>query len=117
MNDCRQMTIFDFLKPETDGTDIENMTSAEIAKIIGDAIGIAFDSPDWEEGYFKAKYKKITFSIGKSRLSCDCVKRKAGDAFIAVGVDGKLWGCGCPAETIDEAISFFKRYMEKEDAL
>lgn len=112
MRDMEQLTIFDFLPPEENKYDIENMTTAEIAKIIGERVGVQFKPTGWVEE-FGTKIKKLKLSLHKSRYACDTTDRKKGDAFISVGYDIGSGGGGSPVDSIEAAVNYFKQKLEK----
>ena len=101
-----QTTIFDFLKPES--ADIESMTDEQIAKTIGDAIGVTFKHNEWLNEY-TYNTKKYEFEVCKSHYSVDTGINKKGDAFISCGFSYGTSGCGRPIDTIEDAIGFFRK--------
>ena len=101
-----QTTIFDFLKPES--TDIESMTDEQIAKIIGDAIGVTFKHNGWLNVY-SYKTRKYEFQIYQGHYSVDTKTNKKGDAYISCNYSCNTSGCGSPIDTIENAIDFFRK--------
>ena len=110
-----QLSIFDFLKPETTETDIELLPVEEIARIIGERIGLSFCKDKF--GYYSAKANGTTFEISKENYLTD--DERFGKAFIGCGWERSHSGGGSPIDSIEEAVGWFKKKMknnELEDA-
>lgn len=106
-----QTTIFDFLPKEE--ICIEDMTSQELAEKIGSIIGISFVKSGWKDEFIAKPKKKLEMTIKKSHYACDTYNRKEGDAFISCGYSYGNGGCGSPIDSIDDAIKFFRRFMNE----
>ena len=103
-----QMTIFDLMLPEQKPLDA--YTEDEMVQVVGNAVGIPFVFKDslfgWEYSKGKVKYdiRFGNYSVGKK------------DRFIHVGWEDRrngYSGCGCPVDSIDSAIQFFKRKISE----
>ena len=106
-----QISIFDFVEiPENE---IEEMTSGELANVIGTAIGIEFKPTGWSDEYEAQVGKKVRLSVNKSHFACDGVNHKEGDAFISCGWSCGTSGAGSPIQSIQEAVEWFKKRIEK----
>ena len=94
-----QMTIFDFL---TDENDIGHMSSADVADIIGERLGLKFELS--RLGDYRTTIKvdgvKIVLDVERSTYSGGTVP------VILVGASAKTAGCGAPRDTIDEAVEW-----------
>lgn len=107
-----QLSIFDFLNPPEE-TDFTKMTTAEIAEVIGKRIGIEFKPTGWDDEH-GAKVKKLKLTVHKSRYACDVNDDVGkGDWFIGVGYDLGTSGGGSPTDTIDDAVRYFEKRIEK----
>lgn len=109
-----QISIFDLL-PKGDFT---QMTLPEIADEISKAIGHTFieDKRKGWEGYWYFKYRGYRFEIMRSKYEEGCVpatNHTADGSFIGVSVMDGHGGAGSPADSIDEAIEFFKKQMSR----
>lgn len=109
-----QMSIFDFI--ECNENSIEDMTSKQLAEIIGQAIGIDFKPSGWKDQY-EFKIKKFKMTVRKSHYSCDTMINKEGDAFISCGYSYGIGGAGSPIDTIDGAIKFFRRFIKDYEVI
>lgn len=98
------MTIWDFLHPSET---LEDIPEDEMVRRVGDAIGVKFTYSDFFDDY-RVKVGKWTLSIEYSHYSF-------GDEalFIGVGIDSSKGGCGCPSDSIDEAVQFFLQKKER----
>lgn len=103
-----QISIFDILPPE-ENYDIQNMTTEDMARVVGNAIGYQFKPSGWEDKY-EVKIKKLTLSIHKSYYLCD--DRKEGSPFIGCGWSENTSGGGSPIDSVEDAIKYFKRVLE-----
>lgn len=116
--DYMQTNIFEFVEAEEKHTDFRFMTDEEIAKAIGQAVGLHFEyNKRFNE--WVATVKKIDFGVKTSNYAC---KDKEGQPVILVNVQktyGDFEGRGGPMDSLDEAISFFqhnkKYFLEKEN--
>lgn len=107
-----QLTIFDFLRPRSE---IEALSIEEIASIVGKSIGLTFRQNDF--WVMESRKNGMMFEISKDTY--DTFDQRDGTAFLAVGWRGKHEGGGAPADSIEEAIEYFrgrlcKRREEKE---
>lgn len=109
-----QMSIFDFMDQEETG--IGDMTSKQLAEIIGQAIGVDFKPSGWKDEY-EFKKKKYSMSIRKSHYACDTGMNKEGDPFISCGYSYGIGGAGSPIDTISGAITFFKKFMKEYEVV
>lgn len=106
-----QISIFELLPPEE--RPIEEMSSEDIARIIGQAIGLKFLPSEWFDEMRAKPYKNLEFTVRKSFYSCDTVNNKKGDAFIGCGYSFGTSGAGSPVDSIEDAIKFFERALER----
>ena len=105
-----QISIFDLLEPDEIGYDIDTMTTADMARIVGNAIGYEFKPSGWEDEY-EVKLKKLTLSIHKSHYACDTKDRKKESPFIGCGWSENTGGGASPIDSIEAAIRYFKRIL------
>lgn len=106
-----QLSIFDFLKPETTETDIELLPVEEIARIIGEQLGLAFHKDKF--GYYSAKANGTTYEISKATyLTHD---ERYGKAFISCGWERSHSGGGSPIDSVEEAVEWFKKKMKTNE--
>ena len=103
-----QMTIFDFLPQEYD---IEKMATKEIAKVIGDRLGVSFqkvkiDGLDCET--YEAKVGKLRLEVDKDRFSVPPYTW-----YVGCGVSYNKGGAGAPIETIECAVKWFRRELSR----
>lgn len=104
-----QMTIFDFVKVED--PDFHDMTEEEVVDYIGQRIGLEFKKYDLGRFIeYRSVYKNSTIDIHISHYTCH---DREGEAFIACSFWNKkqMSGAGIPADSIEEAIAFFKKRM------
>ena len=100
--------------------DIEQMTLAEIAEKVGNALGITFTkSPPASSKYaefgetYEAKAKGYTLEISIDRYQT--IDDRDGSAFIGVEYSGKKGaGGGAPCDTVNDAILYFEKLLEGE---
>ena len=117
--DYRQMTIFDFLEPETEEKSIESLSIEEIAKITGEALGITFTKGrlNTENEYYEAKIgKHIKVSVDKSQYFPGI---NDGRWFIGADVMSGTSGASAPCDSIEEMIEWFRKQIrryQKEEA-
>lgn len=103
-----QMTIFDFLPQEYD---IEKMATKEIAKVIGDRLGVSFqkckiDGLDCET--YEAKVGKLRLEVDKDRFSVPPYTW-----YVGCGVSYNKGEAGAPIETIEGAVKWFRRELSR----
>lgn len=113
-----QISIFDLVE---DIEDIEQMTLAEVAEKVGNALGITFTKTppasikyaEFSEAYeAKANGYTLEISIDKYQTMDD----RDGSAFIGAGYSGKHGaGGGAPCDTVNEAILYFKKIIERRN--
>lgn len=101
----RQMTIFDYLKPSSG---IEEMAAEEIARIVGEQLGLVFQRTRF--GDFECKTGGMTFEIAKETY---LTNDEYGKAFIGVGWNSNHAGGGAPVDSIEDAVQYFRFQMEK----
>lgn len=101
-----QMNIFDFIKPEIKEVDLESFPEEEMVQHIKSATGIPFTYRDDLTGY-EAKIKKMRYTVKYSRY-WDGNKR-----FISCGYGNNIGGSRSPCDSIEEAIAFFKRGLNR----
>lgn len=104
-----QISIFDILPPE-ENYDIQSMTTEDMARVVGNAIGYQFKPSGWEDEY-EVKIKKLTLSIHKSHYLCDTKDRKEGSPIIGCGWSENTGGGGSPIDSVEDAIKYFKRVL------
>lgn len=101
-----QMTVWDFLEYKA----LADMSEDEIVSEVSKRTGLIF-KPDTilsdGETWFQAKKGKTFYNIHVSTY-CDTDIR-----FIGVGWDEKTSGGGSPEDSIDEAVDYFLRQMER----
>lgn len=100
-----QMTIFDFIKVETPNS-LDDLPEIDMVNMIARAVGLNFQPHDvsgWRD-----KRKGTEYTVKYSHYSI-------GDhaKFISCGYGNNKGGAGSPCDTVDEAISFFKRALAK----
>ena len=110
-----QMTIFDILnetKPEW-----TDMSLKQIAAYISDQTGLNF-IPDTRfhrafDGYIAYYTSKLFFKLGLGRYRTN--DERHNQPFISVGYDDKkdLSGGGAPCDTLEEAIEYFRFFLER----
>ena len=100
--------------------DIEQMTLAEVAEKVGNALGITFTKTppasgkyaDFGETY-EAKAKGYTLEISIDRYQT--MDDRDGSAFIGAGYSGKHGaGGGAPCDTVNDAIMYFEKILKGE---
>lgn len=121
-----QMSIFDLVedKPKPYSydcwpfEDIEQMTLADVAEKVGNALGITFTkTPPASSKYaefgetYEAKAKGYKLEISIDRY--DTMDDRDGSAFIGAGYSGKHGaGGGAPCDTVNEAIMYFEKLLK-----
>lgn len=104
----RQMTLFEL---EPTNVDINAISEEEAVRLIGGAVGLNFINRGFPFGWV-AGDKKLSFSVHYSNYSIGDKRR-----FIACGYDyhknGDIGGSGRPCDTIEEAIVFFRKGIER----
>ena len=101
----KQLTIFDWMRPEY--PDIHDISEAEVAKIVGDAIGMTFKH-DGERWCARIKNYLIDLEYDHYDLEDN------HDLFLGIGYDNKKdhSGGGAPTDSIEEAIAYIKRRIK-----
>ena len=125
-----QMTIFDYMAElEADSQEpaimqgFDSYTKKEAIEAIEKHMGIKFESDGecdfekWEGGWFKWQLKKGYYlDMGFSRFNTG--DERDGKRIICVGWNAKTQGGGMPAESVEEAVKYFRnalrRMKEKE---
>lgn len=100
--------------------DIEQMTLADVAEKVGNALGITFTkTPPASSKYaefgetYEAKTKGYKLEISIDRY--DTMDDRDGSAFIGVEYSGaKGAGGGAPCDTVNEAILYFEKLLKGE---
>ena len=102
-----QLTIFDWMP--VDYPDIEDVTEAELAQIIGDAIGVRFVYKDFF-GNWQAKRGKMNldFEISNYQLADN------HNRFIGCGYSIGTSGGGAPRDSVEDAIKWFKMILDRD---
>ena len=100
--------------------DIDQMTLADVAEKVGNALGITFTkTPPASSKYAefgeiyaaKAKGYKLEINIDRYQTMDD----RDGSAFIGVGYSGAQGaGGGAPCDTVNEAILYFEKLLKGE---
>jgi len=101
-----QMSIFDFMEIEKT-SDLDAMSEADMVQAVKEATGIDFKFKDDLWGYV-ANIGKVQFEVKYSNYSIDDHRR-----FISVGYGTKTSGVSGPCDSLQEAIQFFKRALER----
>jgi hypothetical protein len=100
--------------------DIDQMTLAEVAEKVGNALGITFTkTPPASSKYaefgetYEAKAKGYTLEISIDRYQT--MDDSDGSAFIGAGYSGKHGaGGGAPCDTVNDAIMYFEKILKGE---
>ena len=103
----------------TENPDLDGLTEEDIAKQIKKELGIEFkaekDRKYWTYKKTKSSKEKLSFRLGNynyySKPNYKGVYHK--ERYIGVSYDYKLGGEGCGFSTVDDAIKFFKRKLER----
>lgn len=107
----RQMTLFEFEPVES--TDINEISEEEMVMIVGCAVGLDFRYKDELFGWV-AGDKKMNFSIHYSTYTC---YDRLGVRHIGCGYNyntkGNIGGACSPCDSIEEAIDFFRKGIER----
>lgn len=106
-----QMNIFDFLSVDTGTDDFDTMTIEKAAELIGNATGLSFKKDDrWEDAKaYIAKSRGYLVSINFNNFAPGI---RGGGRYLGTQIDKGTWGCGCPTESIEEAINWIKKHMK-----
>lgn len=106
---------FDEPKIKTENPELDNLPEEKMVEIVSKETGIPFKRKD--DYYVYEIKKKVKFDVKYSNFSMTDNHSR----FIACGAGrqyGDYSGVGCPIETVDGAIEFFKkmwkRYAEPE---
>lgn len=102
-----QLTIFDWLSPDPDA--IENMSEATIAERISTATGLQLTYNNKFECY-QADLKKLKIIV---RVEKQQYAIPPHNEFIGVDVNNKHAGASSPCDSIDEAIKFIEKQVER----
>ena len=109
-----QMTIFEFLPQESD---FAAMPEAQVIRIISDRIGIELKYTEYGDFHeYSAKVGKLTITAKISTYLCTHGESGTvidGHKFISVGYGNSNGGAGSPCDSIDEAVEFLKKAIEK----
>lgn len=116
--DYMQTNIFEFVEAEEKHTDFRFMTDEEIARAIGQAVGLHFEYNDYLCTY-EAIVDKVKFDVHTSQYTYE---KKKGVPCILVGAMktyGDFEGRGTAKDSLEEAIDFFRKskkyFLEKEN--
>jgi hypothetical protein len=106
-----QMTIFEWLQPVQEYPDINDITEAEAAQIVGKALGLNFVFNEIHNRWI-AKKGKLKIDLNYSHY----VLKDNHDLFLGVG-----WQCGTsggasPCHGIADAIKYFQRAIKRTGA-
>lgn len=107
MTEMHQMTIFEWLQPETSYPDINDIDEAEAVRLVWDALGVKFIWNDFFELWIGKKGKLHmdlqydNFCIGNHEL------------FLGAGYAYGTAGGASPTSGIKEAIAYFKDAMKE----
>ena len=105
-----QMTIWDYLSEEN----LEEIPEEEMAKRIGDAIGVTFTWDNFLEEY-RAKVGKWILSVEYSRYFASVDDNEGrGARFIGCDYQSNRSGKAAPCDSIKEAIEWFLRNKEEK---
>ena len=107
-----QLTIFDVFQIDTEEHDIQTLPEDDMIRIISERTGLVFKTvPNLTEEtqykWYEAKQKKILVDVHYSHYF-DGNKR-----FIGVGINCGNEGCGCPCDSLDEAINKIRRNIKR----
>lgn len=101
-----QMTIWDFM--ESSKANFHTMTEKEIVDYVGNALGLEFKWSDFFEQYI-CKTKGMILDLALSTylvgIGDDEVEE---EKFISVGCSAKHAGGGCPCDSLEEAVEWFR---------
>lgn len=103
-----QMSIFDFMQPETESRSLDEIPEVEMIQMIHNATGLDFKYRDELFGY-QAKMGGRVYSCRYSNYDGSV---HGGARHIACGWDSKNQGCGAPRDSVEDAIDFFKRALK-----
>lgn len=105
MTEAQQMTIWDYLEPES----LDNLSESEMVKQIEVRTGLKFEYFETSSKYgtwncYKAKKNGIVFEVSYSKYMNTNIR------FIDVGWDCKKnkSGGGSPCDSVDEAVKYLK---------
>lgn len=93
-----QMTLFD---------NLETLPEEDMAKQVGDGLGIKFTYRDAFWGW-EYKKKKTTLRIEYSRYTVDDCRKHIG-----CSIEHKTSGAACGCDTVEEAVSWFQKYRDR----
>lgn len=112
MIEARQLSIFDVF-PESPGyPDHHNITEAEVARIIGAALGVKFEQ-DRKFGGWRAQHGKTAISFEFDNYDMmDNHDQFLGCGYQRIG-DPQHSGGAAPRDTIEEAVRYFREVMRK----
>lgn len=102
------MTIFDYMgeAEEKAAADIADMTDEEIISEIERLMSLTFNYNSHLEQY-KSRHKGLKLSMSTSTYW------GSDQRIILVGWDKKNEGGGMPAESVDEAVNYFRHALER----
>ena len=108
----RQIDIFSFVEDPGESVDFKDMSTEEIARYIGERVGLKFVYNADCEAY-ETRINKYRFSVSKSSYTC---KDKEGVEFISCGAQkmfGDWQGCGSPEDSLRGAVKFFETWKNR----
>ena len=110
-----QLSLFDMM-PAEDGDTLEGKTIAQIAADITMLVGVNFNPKTWADGevqYVARLDKSNTLTLSEDYYSTE--DEENGKRFLGCGYDFKddNSGGGAPCDTIDDAVAYFRKRIEK----
>ena len=106
-----QLSMFDFMKPDMENlpTSLDELPEDEMVAIINQETGLDFRYKDdfWK---YQAKRGNVTFTVGYSNYDGTV---HGGARHISCSWDTKTQGCGSPCNSVEEAVDFFKKSIER----
>lgn len=107
----RQLDIFDVMPAEE--ADWHQMTLEQIAKTIGNALGLVFTKSqlsDFLGERYSARKNKLSLTVKIGVYAC---QDRKGEKFIGCDTWTSSGGCACNRDSIEDAVEFFKREVER----
>ena len=103
-----QISIFDWMPPEQPSFD--DVQEPEAVRLIGDALGLTFR--------YDKRFQEWAAKAGKLKMHIDGFSHYDGvrenRRFLGVGWERGTSGGGCPCESIQEAISYFRKVKQHD---
>ena len=101
-----QMSIFDFIQPTYDTSDLEKLPEDDMVILIRNATGINFQYRDELFGY-EATINKWQYRVRYGRYSGN------NERYITCECCDKISGWSGPQDTVDHAIEFFQKALAR----